>query len=68
MKETEQIKLLASDNEALSNELEEVRSDIQDILKLFCIYESLSESEISSLERENKNLKIKLGKAKGRNK
>jgi CRISPR/Cas system-associated protein Cas7 (RAMP superfamily) len=65
MTTNETIQLLKYENERLKDELKEVRTDIQDILKLFCIYEDLCESEISSLEEENKSLKLR--KVKGSN-
>jgi hypothetical protein len=64
MTTNETIQLWKYENDRFKDELEEVRTDVKDILKLFCIYESLCESEISSLEQENKNLKIQLGKRK----
>jgi CRISPR/Cas system-associated protein Cas7 (RAMP superfamily) len=64
MTTNESIQLLKYENERLKEELKEVRSDVKDILKLFCIYEDLCESEISSLEEENKKLKSNLGKRK----
>jgi hypothetical protein len=64
MTTNETIQLLKYENERLEDELKEVRIDVQDILKLFCMYEDLCESEISSLEEANKKLKSKLGRGK----